>query len=207
MGWRPVARSVERALGRVPVTDRLTRLTPAQLTEDQQAVYDSVAGGDRAKGVQHFPLTAGDGSLNGPFGVMLHAPQVGRVLSDLGATIRYRTSLTARVREIAILLVAAKLDSPFEWYAHERVGRAVGLTDEELAQLANISFSSRDEAEQAAADVCLLALGNADASSDEFSRFAQILGNEAVIELVTLVGYYWTLAQLMRVFDIGVPSE
>ena len=56
------------------MTDRLRRLTPDELDGQQRSVYDSIAGGDRAKGVQHFPLTAEDGSLNGPFGVMLYAP-------------------------------------------------------------------------------------------------------------------------------------
>lgn len=56
------------------MTERLPRLTPDALDDAQQVVYDGIAGGDRAKGVQHFPLTAGDGSLNGPFGIMLHAP-------------------------------------------------------------------------------------------------------------------------------------
>jgi 4-carboxymuconolactone decarboxylase len=81
-----------------PEPDRLPRLTPERLDQEQQAVYAAIAGGPRAAGPQAFPLTGADGSLNGPFGVMLHAPSVGAPLQDLGSAIRYRTGLSARVR-------------------------------------------------------------------------------------------------------------
>jgi 4-carboxymuconolactone decarboxylase len=189
------------------VTDRLHRLTPEELDPDQRAVYDGIAGGDRAKGVQHFPVKAEDGSLNGPFGIMLHAPGVSGSLQDLGATIRYRTSLSARVREIAILMVAQAVDSPFEWWAHERVGRAVGLTEDELGALASGSFAASDPVEQASADLCRQLLTAKPLDDDTYEALVGRLGVAPVIELTTLVGYYRTLADLMLVFDVGVPGE
>jgi 4-carboxymuconolactone decarboxylase len=188
------------------VTDRLRRLTPGELSDEQRRVYDGIAGGDRAKGVQHFPLTDADGSLNGPFGIMLHAPGIGSALQELGSTIRYRTSLTARVREIAILMVAQAAQSPFEWWAHERVGRAVGLTDAELAALGGEAFSSDEPVEQASADLCRHLLSKGPLDDDSYAEFESRLGVPAMIELVTLVGYYRTLADLMRIFDVGVPE-
>jgi 4-carboxymuconolactone decarboxylase len=189
------------------VTDRLRRLTPGELGADQQDVYDAIAGGDRAKGLQHFPLTAEDGSLNGPFGIMLHAPGVGGSLQELGAAIRYRTSLSARVREIAILMVAAAVESPFERWAHERVGRAAGLTDEELHALAEGTFTSHDAVEQSAAELTALLLAGHALDEGTYGALQARLGVPAMIELTTLVGYYRTLAALMLVFDVGVPAE
>ncbi|GAA1143101.1 carboxymuconolactone decarboxylase family protein [Nocardioides aquiterrae] len=185
---------------------RLHSLKPGELDADQQALYDSIAGGDRAKGTQHFPLRAPDGSLNGPFGVMLHAPGVSTSLQELGATIRYRTSLTARVREIAILMVARAVQSDFEWWAHERVARAVGLTDVELQALAASQFTSADPAEQAAADLCAGLLSGKPFEDAAYAELVARLGVTAIIEVTTLVGYYRTLADLMRTFDVGVPD-
>jgi 4-carboxymuconolactone decarboxylase len=189
------------------VTDRLRRLTPEELYADQRAVYDAIAGGDRAKGVQHFPLADADGSLNGPFGIMLHAPGVGGALQELGATIRYRTSLTPRVREIAILMVAQAVGSAFEWWAHERIGRAAGLTEDELRALADGRFAATDPVERASAELCghLLAGGPLDGST--YAALEERLGVAPMVELTTLVGYYRTLADLMLVFDVGVPTE
>lgn len=189
------------------MTDRLRRLTPDELDERQRGVYNSIAGGDRAKGVQHFPLTAEDGSLNGPFGVMLYAPGVGEVLQDLGACIRFRTDLTARIREIAILQVAQASGSRFEWWAHEKVGRAVGLTDEEITQLSLGSFSSSDREEDASAKFCANLLTSNVVTDEEYVAATEVLTAQQLIDLTVLVGYYRTLAQLMEVFAVGVPDE
>ena len=189
------------------MTDRLRRLTPDELDGQQRSVYDSIAGGDRAKGVQHFPLTAEDGSLNGPFGVMLYAPGVGEVLQDLGACIRFRTDLTARIREIAILQVAQASGSRFEWWAHEKVGRAVGLTDEEITQLSLGSFSSSDREEDASAKFCANLLTSNVVTDEEYVAATEVLTAQQLIDLTVLVGYYRTLAQLMEVFAVGVPEE
>ncbi|MBY8863366.1 carboxymuconolactone decarboxylase family protein [Nocardia sp. CA2R105] len=188
-------------------TERLRRLTPEDLDDAQRAVYDLIAGGDRAKGPQHFPLLAEDGSLNGPFGVMLHAPGIGAVLQDLGAAIRFRTDLTARIREIAILQVAQAMGSEFEWWAHERVGRAVGLTDDELLSLAVGGFHSDDPTENASAVFCANLLSSNVVTDSEFASAEEHLSAEQMINLTVLVGYYRTLAQLMQVFVIGVPGR
>ena len=188
------------------MAQRLTPLPPAELTDEQRAVYDGITGGDRLKGTQHFPVVAPDGSLNGPFGIMVEVPGVGSALQELGAAIRYRTSLTARIREIGILLVASKLSSAFEWWAHERVARAVGLDDAELAELEQGGFSSTDPAEQAAADLSVALLDNTVVTDEQYARYHDVLGVQAVVELTSLVGYYRTLAQLMAVFDIGIPA-
>jgi 4-carboxymuconolactone decarboxylase len=188
------------------MTERLPRLTPDQLDDAQRLVYDGIAGGDRARGVQHFPLTADDGSLNGPFGVMLHAPGIGAALQELGSAIRFRTDLSTRIREIAILQVAHATGSEFEWWAHERVGRAAGLTDGELMELSLGSFRGEDPTEAAASAFVANLLTSSVVTDEEFAGASGVLSTEQLIELTALVGYYRTLAQLMSVFAIGVPG-
>lgn len=188
------------------MNDRLPALIPDELTAAQRIVYDGITGGDRLKGTQHFPVVAPDGSLTGPFGIMLHAPGIGDMLQQLGAAIRYRTGLTPRVREIGILLVGSALRSEYECWAHERVARALGFTDDELDQLSRNVFRTDDPVEQAANDLCGTLLSNDSVTDDEYARYVDVLGVEAIIELTALVGYYRTLAQLMAVFDIGIPE-
>lgn len=186
---------------------RLARLLPGDLDAEQREVYDSIAGGDRAKGKQLFPLADEDGALNGPFGVMLHAPAVGGPLQELGSAIRFRTQMTDRTREVAILQVAQSLGSAFEWWAHERVGRAAGLTDEEITAISIGSFTGRDDREQASYEVVANLLQSSTVTDDEFDRASAVLGERDLVELSVLVGYYRTLAQTMSLFDIGVPAE
>lgn len=186
---------------------RLADLTPDDLTDDQRALHDRIVGGPRGLGPQHFDLTTEDGALNGPFGVMVHEPDLGTPLQELGSAIRYATGLSDRVREIAILAVAAATCSDFERHAHERVGRAVGLADEELRTLAGGTFMSRDPVEASAYALCRRLLeGRSRLTDDEYDDLRAALGTTAITELVVLVGYYRTLAQLLDVFDVGVPT-
>lgn len=187
-------------------SSRLPDLTPETLDEQQRALYASITAGRRAGGPQLFRLVDDDGRLTGPFGVMLLAPGVGRALSALGEAIRYGTSLPARTREIAILVVAARWRSEFEWYAHEPLGRHAGLGDPQLATLrtgAPATFA--DPCEQAAHDLCFAAVRDGTVDDETWLRAVGELGLEAVTELLTLVGYYAALALLLNAFQVGVP--
>ncbi|CAM3660759.1 carboxymuconolactone decarboxylase family protein [Nocardioides zeicaulis] len=187
---------------------RLRDLTPDQLDEEQRALRERIVGGPRGAGPQHFDLTTPDGALAGPFGVMLHEPALGAPLQELGSAVRYATGLDDRVREVAILAVAAATGSVFEQHAHERVGRAAGLREAELEALAAGRFTSDDPGEQASYDLCRrLLAGRSRLTEEEYADVVGALGTTTVTELVVLVGYYRTLAQLLDVFDVGVPED
>jgi 4-carboxymuconolactone decarboxylase len=189
------------------MSERLERLVEADLDQDQLAVYRSITDGPRASSEPLFPLKDGSGALNGPFGIMLHAPRLGMHLQQLGAAIRYHTRLSDRTREIAILKVAVATDSAFEWYAHERVGRAVGLLEHELNALREGVFHSEDSREEAAASFCDRLLRAERFDDVAFDEICRVLGHESMIEVTVLVGYYRTLAQMMEVFDVQAPCD
>jgi AhpD family alkylhydroperoxidase len=185
----------------------LHRFTPDELDPAQRELYDAIAGGPRAAGPQLFALTDADGRLNGPFNAMLLAPAVGQALQQLGAAIRYQTSLTDRVRELAILLVAARWDCDFEWYAHEAIGRAAGLTEEEIAALRDGRAPDLADQTEAVAVRLVLALLDGDVDDVTYHHAISTIGNRMVFELTALVGYYATLALQLRVFRVPVPQE
>ncbi|GAA4245276.1 carboxymuconolactone decarboxylase family protein [Dactylosporangium darangshiense] len=175
--------------------ERLARVTPEGLDEAQRALYDAIAGGRRAAGGSPFPLTGPDGALNGPFNAMLLQPALGTALQALGGAVRYETALSDRARELAILVVARAQNSAFERSAHEAVGRAAGLSEDELRTL-----YSDDPAERLVVDTAAALAEHEDLTDAEFARARDGLGLPAVFELTTLVGYYATLALQLRVF-------
>ncbi|WP_244930253.1 carboxymuconolactone decarboxylase family protein [Nocardioides sp. W7] len=189
------------------MADRLSRLTPSGLDAEQAALYDAIAGGPRASGPQHFALADRTGALEGPFGLMLHAPGVGAPLQELGAAIRYRTSLSDRHREVAILLVAVATASDFEWFAHVRVGLAAGLSTAELSDLAAGSFVPADPEEAAVVAVCRAVLDDAGPGEEEYAAHRASLGEQTLLELVVLVGYYRTLASMLAFFTVATPVD
>lgn len=184
------------------MSDRLHPFAPEGLTGAQRELYDAIAGGPRAQGLQHFALTRADGSLRGPFNALLLAPALGGALQGVGAAIRYRGALSDRAREIAILLVSAHWDSAFEREAHEAVGAAAGLTESELAalRLGDSATFDGDEALVAAVTTQLL---HGDLDDALWAEASATLGAEVIFELTTLVGYYSTLALQLRVFRVA----
>lgn len=186
--------------------ERLVRLRPADLDSTQRRVYDSIVGGPRGEGPQLFELRDAEGRLNGPFGIMLHAPELGLPLQELGAAIRYRTSMSARCREIAILVVATAMDSAFEWYAHERVGAHVGLTEEELSSLRSLEFTSPDAVEAAVFRLSVALIQGRRIDDETYAALVRVIGQKQILELTVLVGYYSTLAHMLSVFAVGAPG-
>ena len=185
---------------------RMPDLSPEALSADQARLYGAIAGGDRARDAS-FRLTEADGSLVGPFGALLLSPAVGDALQQVGAAIRFGCGLSPVVREVAILAVAAHWRSGFEWWAHEPIARRAGLTDQQIAALkAGGAPEFEDSAVSAAHafSAALIAGGRPDDATFEAAREA--LGLDGAMELVTLVGYYNLLAQLMQTFDIEVPT-
>jgi 4-carboxymuconolactone decarboxylase len=185
---------------------RLDPFLPSDLDPEQRALYDTIVGGPRATGPQLFALTDAAGRLNGPFNAMLTAPPLGSALQHVGATIRYETTLTARVREMAILAVAARWDSEFERSAHEPVGRAAGLTPAEIGALRRGELPALpDPAERAAMEFVRAAVTAEDVDDETYTAAVSTLGIRMVFELTTLVGYYATLALQLRIFRVAGP--
>jgi 4-carboxymuconolactone decarboxylase len=186
---------------------RLPNPTPEQLDADQRALYDEIAGGPRSAGPQLFELVDRQGRLNGPFGIMLHSPAVGTALQAVGAAVRYRSVLPDRMRELAILTVAAHWDSDFERYSHVPLARHVGLSDAEVAGLvAGEEVAFEDPAECAVHRVVRALLHASDLTDEEYAAGRDAIGEQGLVELTTLVGYYATLALQLRVFRVTAPD-
>lgn len=154
------------------------------------------------------------GRLTGPFNAMLVNPAVGDALQQLGAAIRYRTALPARVREVAILVVAAYRRSDFEWHAHAPLAREAGLNDEDLAAIRRCQDPggpATPEPPVLASDDYLVRrvvqalLVQRDLDDTLFALVTGKFGVACVVELITLVGYYDLLALSMRACRVELP--
>jgi alkylhydroperoxidase family enzyme len=191
-----------------PLAARLPLLSPASLGDEQQAVYEALTGGPRADGRGGpFGFVDAEGRLLGPFNAMLYSPAVGMPLQDLGAALRFRTAFTKREREIATLVVAAHLRSDYEWYAHERLGRRAGLREDELDALREGRAPMLGDArERLVHEAARQLVAENDLADAVYAEAVATLGRPAVVELVTLVGYYAALATQLRVFRVGVPG-
>jgi 4-carboxymuconolactone decarboxylase len=128
-------------------------------------------------------------------------------VAELGEALRFRGTLGDREREIAILLTAAHDRSAFEWYAHDRVARRLGMSEEELDALRSGQISAfPDPRESAIAAATTEVLATGDLSDASFAACRSVLTQPEVVELLVLIGHYRSLAAVMRVLQIEPPD-
>ena len=186
---------------------RLAAIRPADATSAQREVIDAIAGGARGRDRSLDSLLDERGGLAGPFNAWVHRPDLGMVVQGLGERLRFRGALPGAAREIAILTVGAKWMAEYEWWAHVRVGRREGVSDETIDAIRRGERPRlSDPAEQAAHDLtaALLGTGRVDPSLYDAAR-AQ-LGDGGLVELVTLAGYYTLVAFTLNAFDVALPA-
>lgn len=190
------------------MTARLARISPDEMTPEQHEIYAAFADGRRAAPGAAFSLVHPEGGLIGPPNAWLLSPALARGLESFGGALRFDLQLSARSREIAILLTAFHRESPFELYAHRMAGRAAGLTDEEIEGLATRTppaFTSDEERAVFAAALALIDRRTLDDA--EFAAATAVIGERGVLELVVLLGWYDSIATQLAVFGVVPPEE
>ena len=187
--------------------ERLPLLRPDDLTPAQRTLYDKLTTGKRAGGPRAFPLTDEEGRLQGPFNGMLLSPELGDALQQVGATIRYAGTLTARQRELATLTVAAAESSSYEWAAHSHLASTAGLTDPQIEAIRTDAPLTLDDPTEAAVLTAARELvRTGDLSDATFATTRDALGLTTLYEVITLVGYYRLLALQLRTFGVTAPD-
>ncbi|MPZ63603.1 MAG: carboxymuconolactone decarboxylase family protein [Propionibacteriales bacterium] len=185
---------------------RLPLLSPDELQADQRALYESIAGGPRATGP--FALVDDEGRLMGPFNALLHAPGIGAAVERLGVALRFEGTLDARTRELVICAVAAHWASDYEWRAHSRVARSVGVAPAELTALQERRVpDGLSAAEASALRLAGALLGDRAVGADVYDEVVAHHGHEGVVELGILVGYYQLLAGVLAAADVPAPAD
>jgi 4-carboxymuconolactone decarboxylase len=170
----------------MPDQDRLPPIPEAEQTPEQRAVSAELVSGPR-------------GALVGPFVPLMRSPQLMRRVQKLGEFLRFESSLPENVKELAILVVARLWGQRFEWRYHLPLALKAGVSREAAEAIAEgRPPEGLTPVERTAYN--LLTELNADKSvADEtWRRAALAFGENGVIELIGVNGYYALLAMVMN---------
>jgi len=179
---------------------RLPYLRYDDLDTGGREVWDGIVGSRGAE------LVNADGGLIGPFNAFVHAPGVGRHLSRLGGRLRFRTSIERRLSELAIITVGARWKAEFEWWAHARMAREQGVPDlviEAIGRGEEPAFEADDERVVYAVARQVTETGQLDQPG--YDAASRLLGDEGMVELVALCGYYTLVSYLLNAFAVPLP--
>jgi alkylhydroperoxidase family enzyme len=141
------------------------------------------------------------------FRMMAHSPDYLRQYCRLGAAIRFRGELDPVLRELAITRTGILCEAPYEIVAHKRIGKSVGVTDEQNAALedwkAADCFNEVQRAALAFTDEIVNLRRPTDAT---LNAIAAKLTPGALIELQLSVGFYIMTSKFLETFGIDMQA-
>lgn len=176
------------------MSDRFPPIALEDMTAEQRPVAEAILNGPR-------------GGLRGPFLTWLRSPVLADRLQKVGEYLRFNSSLDRRLNEFAILITARHWTAQFEWYAHHRLAMAAGLKPEiaeDLAQGRRPAGMSEDEA--AVYDFCTELRATSRVSDATFQRVMDLFGEQGVVDLIAVNGYYDVVSMTLNVAEVALPE-
>ena len=181
--------------GRSPAP-RLPALDLHHLTHQQQALVEAIGSGPRGRFIQE-----------GPFAVYLHAPAYGQLAQQLGAHLRFGTSLPPRLSEVAILCTGRFWKAQYEWMAHAAIAEKQGVRPATIRDIR----AGRAPKSAPADEKAIFALVNElyatrRVSDATYKRVHKLIGDAGMVELVGILGYYVMVSMTLNVFRMPLPA-
>jgi 4-carboxymuconolactone decarboxylase len=177
---------------------RLQEISDEQMTALQRALRDAIYAGPR--GVRK--------KLTGPFQIWLNAPDLGQLAQALGAHVRYKTSLSPRLSETAILATAHFWKAQYEWYAHAPMAEKAGVKPQAIREIqAGREVKSAAKDERAIVDFVRELYKTRRVSDRTYRRAHAFLGDPGTVELVGICGYYALISMTLNTFRAELPPQ
>jgi 4-carboxymuconolactone decarboxylase len=158
-----------------------------KMTQEQKQTYAQIASGRR-------------GAVYGPFIPLLRSPQLASHLQKTGEYLRYHNSMPPKLRELVILMTARQWTQQVEWYIHHPIALKEGLKPE-IAQA--VAEGRRPEGmsedEELLYELCAELRQNQTLGDKTYDRAVARFGEQGIIDLLGLIGYYTWMAIVMNV--------
>ncbi|MCX7981502.1 MAG: carboxymuconolactone decarboxylase family protein [Syntrophales bacterium] len=141
------------------------------------------------------------------FRCVAHSPQAGSAFLKLGNALLFRGTIPPVWRELAILRVGNLCKAHYEWTQHVKIARRVGVRESQIAALPewdkSAEFSNEERVILRFTDEETLNIG---VSQKTVESVLEILGEEGLVELSILVGYYGMVCRVLETLDIELEQ-
>jgi len=182
-------------VGQLAFQQRMPPLPADKMTDAQRKAAEEMIAGPR-KGVK------------GPFVPLLRSPELMDRLQKVGEYLRFQSSLEQRISELVMLVVSREWTQHFEWFVHVPLGRKAGISEDTIAALAEGRRpSGMREDEEIAYDFCEELLRNRGVSETTYRRAVMKFGENGVIDMLGVAGYFTTVSMIMNVAHSPPPAD
>lgn len=149
-----------------------------------------------------------DGTDLNIFATLAHHPRLLNRWSAFGGTLLFNGQLPGRDRELLILRTAWLCKAEYEWGQHVLLGRAAGITDDEIERIHDDEISTawgpRDRALLQAADELH---AHATISESTWAELADGYDYQQLIEVCMVVGQYHMVAFTLNSLGVELEAE
>lgn len=174
--------------------NRLPDLPYEQMTPEQQRVHDAIATGPRK-------------TIQGPFLPWLRNPEFADAAQKVGEYCRFGTTLSRDLAEIAICVTAVHYRSEFEWWAHRRMAHEAGVPEAATQAILERREPAFDGDKARTVWATARALNERHRLTDEeFAHAREVLGENGLVDVVGLCGYYALVSLTLNTFEMPVPD-
>jgi 4-carboxymuconolactone decarboxylase len=177
------------------MTDRLHPIAPDEWTAAQREAAQEIVNGPR-------------GALYGPFVPLLRSPELMGHAQRLGEYLRYRSAIGTRLSELAILVTSREWDQQVEWAIHAPIAQQAGIAFEVIDAIARRERPKAMPAdEEAVLDFCLELHRHKRVSDRVYDKALALFGEQGVVDLMGVNGYYTFLAMVMNTAQTEAPPS
>ena len=172
---------------------RLPNLERDQLKPEDQQFYDGIADSR--------------GSVRGPYGVLLHSPNLAARVAHTGTYVRFDFDMPEALKEVIIISTAREIRNQYEFYAHARLARQHGVSEETIRAIATGTAP-----EGLSGDEELLVrytkelLQNHKITDETFGAVQSRWGDQRTVEITGLIGHYLLVGQILAAFEVDLPE-
>ncbi len=117
----------------------------------------------------------------------------------------FRSTLPPRLRELAILRVAHRTDSKYEWVQHVKLGMREGLTEEEIAGVQR--GEAADEFDRTILTGVDELMDRYELSDETWAALGERLDERQRMDFVFTVGCYITVAMALKTFGVELEQK
>lgn len=173
---------------------RLGPIPEDKMSPEQKAAVAAIMAGPR-------------GHMGGPFSALLRSPELMNRVQKVGEYLRFICPIDKRLGEFAAIIAARHWSQQFEWWAHYRQAVAAGLKPEIGDAVAEGRRpTGMREDEEILYDFLTEALNNKGVSDTTYARAVGHYGENGIVDLLGVAGYYGLLALVMNVARTPVPE-
>ena len=148
------------------------------------------------------------GAIRGPFGVLLHSPELAERLLPMVPFNRERSVVEGPLRSTGILAAVRERDAAYVWQAQVRAARDNGLREPviDVLRAKGDPGALTPEERDVVVYARQLALGNRIAQP-AFDALHDRHGTRWLVELTALIGFYLALCGVCNAFEVPAPDD